>query len=44
MVDLISKFTINRQDWGLTYGAEGDVKDWGISQEVDIELNVKAKK
>lgn len=43
-VDLISKFTINRQDWGLTYGAEGDVKDWGISQEVDIELNVKAKK
>lgn len=43
-VDMVSQFTINRQDWGLTYGAEGDVKDWGISQEVDIELNVKAKK
>ncbi|WP_084016462.1 YceI family protein [Moheibacter sediminis] len=43
-VVLSSNFTINRQDWGLTYGAEGDVKDWGISQEVDIELNVKAKK
>lgn len=43
-VALLSNFTINRQDWGLTYGAEGDVKDWGISQEVDIELNVKAKK
>ena len=43
-VSLLSNFTINRQDWGLTYGAEGDVKDWGISQEVDIELNLKAKK
>ncbi|OJV50409.1 MAG: hypothetical protein BGO31_13650 [Bacteroidetes bacterium 43-16] len=39
-----SKFTINRQDWGLTYGTEGDPKDWGISQDVDIELNIKAKK
>lgn len=43
-VTMLSNFTINRQDWGLTYGAEGDVKDWGISQEVDIELNVRAKK
>ena len=43
-VTVDSKFTINRQDWGLTFGAEGDPKDWGIAQEVDIELNIKAKK
>lgn len=43
-VSLESKFTINRQDWGLTYGTEGDAKDWMISQEINIELNVHAKK
>lgn len=43
-VSLESKFTINRQDWGLTYGTEGDAKDWMISQEINIELNVQAKK
>lgn len=43
-VTVASKFTINRQDWGLTYGTEGDPKDWMISQEVDIELNIKANK
>lgn len=43
-ISVESKFTINRQDWGLTYGTEGDPKDWGISQDVDIELNIKAKK
>lgn len=43
-VTVDSKFTINRQDWGLTFGAEGDPKDWGIAQEVDIEFNIKAKK
>lgn len=42
-VSLQSKFTINRQDWGLTYGTEGDAKDWMISQEVDMELNIVAK-
>ena len=40
---LQSKFTIHRQDWGLTYGTEGDAKDWMISQEVDMELNIVAK-
>ncbi len=39
---LASKFSINRQDWGLAYGTEGDPKDWMISQEVDLELNVVA--
>lgn len=43
-VTLDSKFTINRQDWGLTYGAEGDPKDWMISQEVDLELHIVAGK
>lgn len=43
-ISVESKFTINRQDWGLTYGTDGDPKDWGISQDVDIELNIKAKK
>lgn len=43
-VNVESKFIINRQDWGLTYGTEGDPKDWVISQEVDIELNIKATK
>ncbi|MDQ0477959.1 YceI family protein [Chryseobacterium sp. MDT2-18] len=43
-VNFVSKFTINRQDWGLAYGAEGDPKDWMISQEVDLELNIVADK
>lgn len=43
-VNLTSKFTINRQDWGLAYGTEGDPKDWMISQEVDLELNIVAAK
>ena len=41
---LVSNFTINRQDWGLAYGTEGDPKDWMISQEVDLELNIVADK
>lgn len=43
-INIFSKFTINRQDWGLTYGTEGDAKDWMIAQNVDIELSVNAKK
>lgn len=43
-VNLQSQFTINRQDWGLSYGTEGDPKDWMISQEVDIALDINAKK
>lgn len=43
-IRLHSKFTINRQDWGLVYGAEGDPKDWMISQEVDLDLNLVANK
>jgi len=43
-MSLASKFTINRQDWGLTYGTEGDPKDWMISQDVDLELNLVSNK
>lgn len=43
-INVLSKFTINRQDWGLTYGTEGDAKDWMISQEVDLDLHIVAKK
>ncbi len=39
---LVSKFTINRQEWGLVYGTDGDPKDWMISQDVDLELNIIA--
>ncbi|WP_164110266.1 MULTISPECIES: YceI family protein [Sphingobacterium] len=43
-INIFSKFTINRQNWGLTYGTEGDAKDWMIAQNVDIELSADAKK
>lgn len=42
-VTFYSKFSIQRQDWGLTYGTEGNPQDWMIAQNVDIELNVTAK-
>lgn len=43
-VKLWSKFTINREDWGLAYGTDGDAKDWAISQEVDLDMNIVATK
>lgn len=43
-INVQSKFSINRQDWGLTYGTDGDPKDWLISQEVDLELDITANK
>ncbi len=43
-MSLASKFTINRKDWGLTYGTDGDPKDWMISQDVDLELNIGSNK
>lgn len=41
---LMAKFTINRKDWGLAYGTEGDAKDWMISPDVDLELHIVAAK
>ncbi|RQO30251.1 hypothetical protein DBR32_11795 [Taibaiella sp. KBW10] len=39
-----SKFVINRSDWGLSYKTEGNPADWGISKDIEIQMNVKAKK
>lgn len=43
-VSVLSKFTVNRADWGLTYGAEGNPADWMISKDIDLDLNIVAKK
>lgn len=43
-VNIVSKFTVNRADWGLTYGAEGNPADWMISKDIDLDLNIVAKK
>lgn len=41
---IVAKFSVDRTAWNLSYGAEGDPKDWTISKDFDIELDVKAKK
>lgn len=43
-LELAANFTVDRSAWNLTYGAEGDPKDWAISKDIDIALDVKAKK
>lgn len=43
-VSIVSNFTVNRAEWGLSYGAEGDPKDWMISKDIDLDLNIVAKK
>lgn len=39
-----ANFSVDRTAWNLTYGAEGDPKDWGISKDFDIVLDIKATK
>ena len=39
-----SKFSIDRKEWGINYKTEGNPADWGISKDVDIELNIQARK
>lgn len=43
-VNIVSHFTADRSAWGLSYGAEGDPKDWMISKDFDLDLNIVAKK
>ncbi len=43
-LELAANFTVDRSAWNLTYGAEGDPKDWAISKDIDIALDLKAKK
>ncbi|SFN00218.1 Polyisoprenoid-binding protein YceI [Chryseobacterium oleae] len=40
-----AKFTVNRADWGLKFGtSEADPAEWMISKDIEISVDVKAKK
>ncbi len=40
-----AKFTVNRADWGIKFGtSEADPAEWGISKDIEIAVDVKAKK
>lgn len=40
-----AKFTVNRTDWGLKFGtSEADPAEWMISKDIEIAVDVKAKK
>lgn len=40
-----AKFTVNRADWGLKFGtSEADPAEWMISKDIEIAIDVKAKK
>lgn len=39
-----ANFSIDRTQWGINYKAEGDPKDWAISRNVDMILDIRTKK
>ncbi|WP_284463687.1 YceI family protein [Chryseobacterium sp.] len=40
-----AKFTVNRTDWGIKFGtSEADPAEWMISKDIEIAIDVKAKK
>ncbi|WP_294245529.1 YceI family protein [uncultured Chryseobacterium sp.] len=40
-----AKFTVNRADWGIKFGtSETDPAEWMISKDIEISVDVKAKK
>ncbi|PQA94038.1 hypothetical protein B0A69_10650 [Chryseobacterium shigense] len=40
-----AKFTVNRADWGIKFGtSETDPAEWMISKDIEIAVDVKAKK
>ncbi|WP_353146033.1 YceI family protein [Chryseobacterium sp.] len=40
-----AKFTVNRADWGIKFGtSEADPAEWMISKDIEIGIDVKAKK
>ncbi|WP_415327593.1 YceI family protein [Chryseobacterium sp. MMS23-Vi53] len=40
-----AKFTVNRADWGIKFGtSETDPAEWAISKDIEISVDVKAKK
>lgn len=44
-VGVQAKFTVNRTDWGIKFGAsEADPAEWMISKDIEIGIDVKAAK
>lgn len=44
-VSVQGKFTVNRTDWGISFGAsEADPAEWMISKDIEIGVNVAAAK
>ncbi|MBK1897002.1 YceI family protein [Chryseobacterium paridis] len=40
-----AKFVVNRADWGIKFGtSEADPAEWMVSKDIEIGVNVKAKK
>ncbi|ASK29620.1 hypothetical protein CEY12_05660 [Chryseobacterium sp. T16E-39] len=40
-----AKFTVNRADWGIKFGtSEADPAEWMVSKDIEIAVDVKAKK
>lgn len=44
-VAVAAKFTVNRADWGIKFGtSEADPAEWMISKDIEIGIQVEAKK
>jgi len=43
-VTATAKFVIDRTAWGINYKSEGSPENWAISKDVEIGLNLSAKK
>lgn len=43
-VTAAAKFVIDRSAWGINYKTEGSPENWMISKDVEIGLNINAKK
>ncbi|RZM19682.1 MAG: YceI family protein [Pedobacter sp.] len=43
-VTATAKFVIDRSAWGINYKTEGSPENWMISKDVEIGLNINAKK
>jgi len=43
-VTATAKFVIDRSAWGINYKTEGSPENWMISKDVEIGLNISAKK
>lgn len=43
-VTATAKFVIDRSAWGISYKTDGSPENWMISKDVELDLNLKAKK